>query len=257
MAKVDVVVLTKNSERWLSRCLKSIFENVPVNRLIVVDGNSTDQTLPIVAKFSKAYGNIKIITQNGSRGEARARGIQEVVTPWFMFVDSDVVLSEDWFEKAKRYIRDDVGAVWGVDIPGDLSNRLLMYVFRWVETRVFNIRGGCHDILVQRACVEDIQIPSELHTLEDAYIKKWIAAKNRSVIISYDPYCRHYKTMNSLFSRDNILPTVLELRNMRLVRERLLFAWIFALGWLLQEIGFNGKKPLNLREQHRDSRIEK
>ena len=51
--KVDVVVLTKNSEEQLERCLGAVYRNVPVNRLIVVDGYSTDKTLDIVSKFEK------------------------------------------------------------------------------------------------------------------------------------------------------------------------------------------------------------
>jgi glycosyltransferase involved in cell wall biosynthesis len=248
-AKVDVVMLTRNSERWLSECLKSVYENVPVNRLIVIDGHSTDRTREILGKFNKAYGNVKIITQNGSRGEARAKGIREVTTEWFMFVDSDVVLCKDWFEKIRRYAASDVGAVWGVDIPGDMANKFAVFVFKWMETRVFNIRGGCHDILIRRDCVKDIKIPSQLHTLEDAYIKDWIAAQDYRVVISYDSWCRHYKTMDSLFSKESILPAFHELKNMKLVRERLLFAWFFGLGWFLQEVGFNGKRTGNVKAQ--------
>jgi glycosyltransferase involved in cell wall biosynthesis len=241
-AKVDVVILTKNSEQWLSQCLKSVFDNVPVNRLIIVDGHSTDQTLDVIEEFDKAHGNIRIITHNGSRGKARERGIREVTTDWFMFVDSDVVLCENWFEKAKRYIQDDVGAVWGVDMLGDMTNRLAVFAFKWMEMRVFQIRGGCHDILIRRDCVKDIRIPIELHTLEDAYIKEWITARNYKVVMSYDPYCRHYKTMNGLFSGESILPAVHELEHVKFVRERLLFAGFFALGWFWQEMQLGGKR---------------
>jgi len=246
--EIDVVMLTKNSDRWLSQCLTSIFENVPVNRLIVVDGHSTDKTLEILAKFDKVYGKIKIIKQNGSRGLARTRGIQEVVTEWFLFVDSDVVLCDGWFEKAKRYLQSDVGAVWGVDIPGDMANKLLVFLFKWIETRVFKIRGGCHDLLIRYDCVRDIEIPSRLHTLEDAFIKEWISAKNYKVIVSFSPFCRHYKTMNSLFSKESVHDAFLELKNMKLVRERLLFAGVFAFGWLLHEAGFNGKKSVKAKK---------
>jgi glycosyltransferase involved in cell wall biosynthesis len=253
--KVDVVMLTRNSERWLSECLESVYKNVPVNRLIVIDGYSTDRTLEILGEFNKEHGNVKIIIQNGSRGNARARGIREVSTEWFMFVDSDVVLSEDWFERANRLTANDIGAVWGVDILGDMANKFAVFIFKWMETRVFNIRGGCHDILIRRDCVKDIQIPKHLHTLEDAYIKDWIKTKNYKVIISYDSYCRHYKSMNSLFSKESILPAFFELRNMKLVRERLLFAWIFGFGWFLQEIGFNGKKTVNIKKQYHISHV--
>jgi len=233
--KIDVVMLTKNSERLLSKSLASVYKNVPVNRLIVIDAFSTDRTNAILNEFSKRYGNVKILTDKGSRGEARQRGIHEVETDWFMFVDSDVVLCKDWFRKASRHIREDVGAIWGVDIPGDVKSRFLIKILQWMETRVFNIRGGTHDILMRYDAVKDIEIPAELHTLEDAYIKDWITSKEYRVIISYEAYCRHYKTMSNLLSRENRVDTMSELRNVRMVRERLVYAGIFALMWLLQE----------------------
>jgi len=235
MERVDVVILTKNSERLLEACLKSVYGNVPIKRLIVVDGFSTDDTLKILGEFNKKYGNVKVIAEKGSRGKARQRGIQEVKTNWFMFVDSDVTLCKDWFKKASRYIREDVGAIWGVDIPGDVESKFMTKILQWMEARVFDIRGGCHDILIRYDVVEDIKIPSELHVLEDAYIKEWITAKNYKVIVSYASYCKHYKTMGSILSKENRLSTIFELKNIKLVKERLIYAAIFALVWLLQE----------------------
>jgi glycosyltransferase involved in cell wall biosynthesis len=235
MDAVDVVMLTKNSERLLKACLESVYKNVPVNRLIVIDAFSTDNTLEIFDEFDKSYGNIKIITEKSSRGKARERGIREVETEWFMFVDSDVVLCKDWFKKASRYIREDIGAIWGIDIPGDVKSKFMKDMLQWIEARTFDIRGGCHDILIRYDAVRGIKIPSELHTLEDAFIKEWILAKNYKVIVNYVSYCKHYKTMNNLLSKENRVSTILELKNMKLVRERLLYAMIFALMWLLQE----------------------
>lgn len=246
MRTVDVVMLTKNSEHFLNACLKSVYENVPVKRLIVVDGSSTDNTLIILNEFSKKYGNVKIITENGSRGKAREKGIQEVETDWFMFVDSDVILCKDWFTKASKHIQKDVGAIWGVDIPGDIRNSFMIKILQHMETRVFNIRGGCHDILIRLEAVEDIKIPSRLHVLEDAYIKEWITAKNYKVIVSHASYCRHYKGMNSLLSRENRLSTIFEIKNIRLMKERLAYAAIFALIWLLQETESRNEKRCSM-----------
>lgn len=235
MKTVDVVLLTKNSQRLLEVCLKSVYENVPVNRLIVIEAFSTDNTLKILADFNRRYGNVKVISESSSRGKARERGIREVETEWFVFVDSDVVLCKDWFEKASTLITHDVGAVWGVDIPGDVESVFMVKVAQWMEARVFKIRGGCHDILIRHASVKDIIIPSELHTLEDAFIKEWISAKGYKVVVNYASYCRHYKTMDSLLSKENRVSAVRELRNMRLVRERFVYAAVFAFMWLLQE----------------------
>lgn len=242
METVDVVLLTKNSERKLRECLESVYENVPVQRLIVVDSFSTDNTVRILEGFDKRYGNIKIISEAGSRGKARERGIKEVKTDWFMFVDSDVVLCKDWFKKASMNIRKDVGAIWGIDIPGDVENKFVMKISQWMEARVFEVRGGCHDILIRYDAVKEIRIPSKLHTLEDAYIKDWITSKGHKVVISYAAYCKHYKTVNGLLSKENTFSTISELRNVKLVKERLVYATIFALIWFLQGAKSRSKK---------------
>jgi glycosyltransferase involved in cell wall biosynthesis len=241
METVDVVMLTKNSERLLNACLEAVYENVPVNRLIVVDGFSSDNTLRILDRFNKKYGNVKIISERGSRGDARNRGIREVQTEWFAFVDSDVILCKDWFKKASKYVGKNVGAILGIDVPGDVKNRFLVKILQWMEARVYDIRGSCHDALIRYDAVKDIKIPSELHVLEDAYIKEWIAAKEYEVIFSNLSYCRHYKQVNSLLSRENRVSTISELKNFRLVRERLVYAMIFGLVWLLQEVGSKNK----------------
>ena len=193
MENVDVVILTKNSERWLSRCLESVYENVPVKRLIVIDGYSTDGTLEVLGEFNRAYGNVEVIAQNGSRGEARTRGIREVKTDWFMFVDSDVVLCKDWFKKAKRYAASDVGAVWGIEVWSTIRSPSMLKLFLWITRKIFDARGGTHDTLVRLDSVRDMQIPAKLHVFEDAYIKDWITEKGYRVIACYDPYCIHYR----------------------------------------------------------------
>ncbi len=103
---VDVVLLTKNSQRKLQECVESIYRNVPVAQLIVVDGYSNDRTLAIIEGFNQKHGNVIVIFDKGTRATARQKGIEAVKTAWFVFVDSDVVLCRDWFKKAQKYIAD-------------------------------------------------------------------------------------------------------------------------------------------------------
>lgn len=233
MQSVDVVVLTRNSEKTIGKCLDSIVKNVPLNRLIIVDGNSTDTTLDAINRFGSKHANIRIIKSNGTRGAARQTGTENVTTEWFMFVDSDVILCEDWFKKASAYVRDGVGAIWGLDIPGDVRNAFLIRILGWMENRVFGIRGGCHDILIRREAVRDIRIPARLHTLEDAYIKEWIVSRGFSVVTDSLAYCRHYKSTGELFSWENSLSVLRELGKIHLMKERLIYAAFFALVWLV------------------------
>jgi glycosyltransferase involved in cell wall biosynthesis len=191
---VDVVIITKNSEHMLSECLKSVYKNVPVNRLIVVDGYSTDKTLEIVHEFQKKHGNILLIPDRGNRATARQKGINQVKTEWFMFVDSDAILCKDWFKKAEKHLGQNVGAVWGIEVWSTIQNPVLLKTFLWITRKIFDLRGGTHDTLIRTDLVKDIEIPKFLHVFEDAYIKDWITQKGYKLIACYNPYCLHFRS---------------------------------------------------------------
>ena len=190
---VDVVLLTKNSERVLKECVESVYRNVPVGQLIVVDGYSEDKTIQILDEFNKKYHNIKIVLDRGTRATARQKGISQVKTDWFMFVDSDVVLCQDWFKKARKYISPDVGAIWGIEVWSTIQKTKTLKLFLVTTRKIFDARGGTHDTLIRKNLVEDLKIPENLHVFEDAFIKDWIEDQGFRVIACYDPFCIHYR----------------------------------------------------------------
>jgi glycosyltransferase involved in cell wall biosynthesis len=191
--RVDVVIITKNSERMLNECLNAVYEHVPLNRLIVVDGYSTDRTLEIVSEFQKKHGDVLVIQEKGTRGTARQKGIDQVKTEWFMFVDSDAILCKDWFKKAEKYLDQNVGAVWGIEVWSTIHNPAILKLFLRITRKIFDLRGGTHDTLIRTGLVRDIKIPKVLHVFEDAYIKDWIIRKGYKLISCYDPYCVHHR----------------------------------------------------------------
>ncbi len=193
VGSVDVVLLTKNSERVLEKCLASVYENVPVKQLIAVDGYSTDGTLEILEHFNHRYGNVKVVLDHGTRASARQKGIRLVSTDLFMFVDSDVVVCQNWYKKALRHLDKSAGAVWGIEVWSTIQNLATLKLFLWVTRKIFDLRGGTHDTLIRTDLVRDIQIPRSLHVFEDAYIKDWIAKKGYRVVACYDPYCIHFR----------------------------------------------------------------
>jgi glycosyltransferase involved in cell wall biosynthesis len=195
MQTIDVVMITKNSEFMLKRCIESIYTNLPVENLIIIDSFSSDQTLNIINRLKRKYQKIKVIKLKGSRALARQTGISLVKTEWFMFIDSDIILSQDWFKVAEKQMKDDVGAIWGVNIdvvPG-VRNKRFIQLQHFVANYCFNIRGGTHDTLIRLEAVKDIKIPNYLQMYEDAYIINWIKKKGYKTIIGKSLYCLHYK----------------------------------------------------------------
>ena len=84
---VSVVVLTKNNEDTIGTCLKSIFlQDYAKKEVIVIDGNSTDDTRDIVVSWG-----VKIY-DGGNIGESRQLGVGKVKYDLIAFVDSDCEL---------------------------------------------------------------------------------------------------------------------------------------------------------------------
>ncbi|MCL2642814.1 MAG: glycosyltransferase family 2 protein [Candidatus Bathyarchaeota archaeon] len=242
MDSIDVVLLTKNSERMLTKCLDSLYQNVPVHRLIVVDGYSSDATLAIVQTYQQKHCNVDIIFDNGTRASARQKGIMAVQTEWFMFLDSDVVLCRDWFQKAIKNITPQVGAVWGTEVWSTLKNPKMLNLFLIITRKIFEIRGGTHDTLIQTFLVKDIQIPKELHVFEDTYIKNHITKKGFKIIACYNPFCIHFRpdSVWTFKGSLNIATESLRLGNPRLI-SKLLLAYSYYTAYSFYQFFTNNK----------------
>jgi len=197
--KIDVVLLTKNSVYpCLNECVNSIYKNVPVNKLIVVDGGSTDGTLEFLQKFP----DVEIIDdQKGTRATSRQKGIETVETEWHIHVDSDVILSPRWFEKAWKLVDKSVGAIWGVAIPIEKH----FFNITYAMSKLYGIgikdllvkqtrseRCMLHDTLIRTDTVKDIEIPRDLHIWEDEYIGRHIINKGYKFLKVKEPYCLHH-----------------------------------------------------------------
>jgi glycosyltransferase involved in cell wall biosynthesis len=237
--QIDVVLLTKNSEHLLSKCVASIYSNVPVNKLIVVDGYSTDRTLEILEKFNQKHGNIQIIKTAGTRAKAREKGLAQVSTEYFAFIDSDVKLCKDWFKKAQQDMVSGVGAVWGlnIDVIPNVKKRWFLLLESLIARQGFSLRGGMHDTLIRKSAIEGIHIPEELHAYEDAYIIRWIKKQGYKSIVGSSVYCLHYKPPTNWSPQNAIDQAVVELKCGLIYSHMFAYAFfypVFMFYWLLQ-----------------------
>ena len=197
--KVDVVMITKNASTHSSifpLVLRRLYNEVPVNKLIIVDDFSVDNTLEIINQ----YPNTEVHQVHSNRAEARQYGIQQVSTEWFMFLDDDAILRKNWFKIAEKYMNEDVGLIWGWDIIANRHSRNRMKVMYYLRKKSeyelmvknFRHRGGTHDTLIRTNIVRDIHIPSDLNVYEDWYIKKHIENKGYKAVTPEDLYCYHF-----------------------------------------------------------------
>ena len=102
--RVSVVVATKNAERTLERCLRSVrSQNFDDLEIVVVDNHSTDETLAVASSLADV-----VLTGGPERSAQRNSGAFVASGDALMFVDADMVLEPG-------VVRDAVGRLDGTD----------------------------------------------------------------------------------------------------------------------------------------------
>ena len=181
MKKVDVVVLTKNSATTLDICLNGIFSSIPVNRLIIVDGGSSDGT----EKIAKSYG-AKIIFEKGGLGRARYRGTLEAGTRWFCFVDSDIFLYPSWYEQMKKWTKYP-RVVWVKGLTGEHSKILGSYAISKILRKRRHGGVALSNSMLRRDVVlrcRDL-LRDDLYVGEDSVLYHFVKSRGYRVITGY------------------------------------------------------------------------
>jgi glycosyltransferase involved in cell wall biosynthesis len=197
--EIDVAIITKNSEKYLRECLDSIYRNITVHHLLIVDGHSRDATLQI----AQAYPRCKVIFDRGTRATARQRTLEMVDTPLFAFVDSDVVLGRDWFGEMMKVIDEQTGGAWGaVHRLGKegIREKARQRFYRFSADRPGGLglsrrglRYGPHATLLRVEALRGLQLPRDLHVLEDEYIRRTVLENGFRFVYSPAAFCTHMR----------------------------------------------------------------
>lgn len=108
--KVDLVMWTKNSARFLPSVLTRIEEVIPsevIVKKIIIDDHSTDATV----KIAKSLGWTVYDNQGSGISDAFETALKYVTTKFFISIEHDIILSKEWWKKMSEYMKDETVAV--------------------------------------------------------------------------------------------------------------------------------------------------
>ncbi|MFA6513919.1 MAG: glycosyltransferase family 2 protein [Patescibacteria group bacterium] len=111
MNKISGVILTKNNERTIADCVRSL--SFLIDKLIIIDDFSNDATLDII---KAEYPNAKIQQRKLNRfDEQRNYGISLTNTPWVLMIDSDEIISAELAQAIKNELESkNIDAYWSI-----------------------------------------------------------------------------------------------------------------------------------------------
>ncbi len=107
---ISAVVLVKNEEKNIQRCLSSL---AFCKEIIVVDDNSKDKTVPLA---EKSGAKVFIRDMNKNFAEQSNFGMLKAKNEWIIFIDADEVVSEDLKTEIEGVVEKERG-IAGYDIP--------------------------------------------------------------------------------------------------------------------------------------------
>lgn len=99
MEKVSVIIVNWNGEKWLKRCLNSLFSQTYKNiEIIVIDNASTDDSVKIILKY---FPQVRLIRNRKNKGFAYANnvGIKISKGKYILFINNDTWVEKDFIQQ--------------------------------------------------------------------------------------------------------------------------------------------------------------
>lgn len=205
--KVGILIPLYNNEKKIEECLNSVKNQTYKNlEVIIIDDGSTDKSLEVCKQIIKDDSRFKLHSRE-NRGVAFSRNeaIKYCTANYFIFLDSDDFLDEDFIETTYKILKEN-----DVDI---VSTKISIYKDRNkinkenknIYTYIVNREAGMEKLLYQyeiqhgptcklykKKLFEGIEFPNGKIYEDLATIYKIVDRCNSIAITSYNGYNYYY-----------------------------------------------------------------
>lgn len=150
---ISIVILTKNEEKNIERCVKSVKF---ADEIVVIDDRSTDKTVEIAEKLG-----VKVYKRdlNGDFSSQRNFGMEKARGEWILFIDSDeevtTELKDEIASEILRFAQDDTPQAyrikrrdfwWGRELKfGETINSRNQGILRFIRKKAGKWEGKIHE----------------------------------------------------------------------------------------------------------------
>ena len=115
---VSVVIRAKNEEKHIVYSLQSITDYLGKPQIIIVDNESTDDTIPIVNRFEyHDVEKISISKNEYSHGKALNLGVQRCIEEYVIIISAHCEIKSFDSKSIQQKLDGDIVGVWGKQIP--------------------------------------------------------------------------------------------------------------------------------------------
>jgi hypothetical protein len=185
--KVDVVIPTKG-EWTLPYCIKAVRKNIDVNNLILVTTSKCYSTV-------KNLADVCVFFDEKNVGKARAVGLDYVETPMYASIDSDVLVTREWFDWCAKTIQSDDRIVACQGYAKHIGKYYPALQLQWIKDKGGKYgKGFCclGNTLLKTDIIRKIGIPP-ISVEEDWQLRLKVEGAGYRWISNIDIICPHIK----------------------------------------------------------------
>jgi GT2 family glycosyltransferase len=110
---ISVVITVYNGGDYLVDLLDSLVAQEQPIEIIVVESNSSDNTVQVLTDYEMRYPFLRHISRKCSRGEGRNIGVKEAKYPYVIFTDGDAIANAFWIKSAREVFLSGASVVAG------------------------------------------------------------------------------------------------------------------------------------------------
>ncbi|MDO8529171.1 MAG: glycosyltransferase [bacterium] len=162
---ISVIVATKNEEKNIENCLKSIkSQTYPQKKteIVVVDNNSDDETKNVAEKYADFVFNC-----GPERSTQRNFGVNKSKGDWFIYLDADMMLSENVIRECAEKVKNNSELV-ALYIPEIITGRSFWSKVRNFERSFYNGTVIDGTRFISKEAFEKVQgFDEKLYAFED------------------------------------------------------------------------------------------
>jgi glycosyltransferase involved in cell wall biosynthesis len=182
--KISVVIITKNEEKNIARCLESVKW---ADEIVIVDSQSEDRTLEIAEKY-----NAKIYSPPWhGYGPAKKEGVDKASNDWIFSIDADEEVSEQLKKEMLTILSNHDNKTFGYFVP-----RLTNFLGRWIK------RSGWYPDYVLRL------FNKEHGNFNDAVIHEAVEINEPKAYLKSDLLHYSYPDLDEYFRKFNLYTTI-------------------------------------------------
>lgn len=107
MFKISIIIVTYNSEKYISKCIKSLYlYSKYIQEIILIDNASTDNSVNIINNLSKIFAKIKITSNKENVGFTKGcnQGGKISKCKYLLFLNPDTTLIKFPIKQLQRFL---------------------------------------------------------------------------------------------------------------------------------------------------------